>query len=387
MDYPFDPEWLDALPEPIADIYRNLELVLLREIADALVDTLRESDLQKIRALRAHNIPLPKIVKAIATATGKSERAVLKLLENAVEENERYYRQAMSIAKLTAPAVLVDQRAIDAIIKQTANEIGNISRSMGFWTGKITPPSKAFNWAVDNAIVQVDSGAFGYDQAIARAARSLADGGLSVVDYPSGHRDKVDVAVRRAVLTGVGQLNQQYTDKSMELLKTDLVQVTAHRGARNIGLGFRNHESWQGKIYRWREYPRTSKGNYPDFVLTCGLGDVQGIKGANCRHSYFPFVEGVNKPTYSQEDLDKLKATKFTYQGKEYDTYTATQQQRKIERTIRKEKCRLAAATNDADKATYKAKIRALYKEYEDFSNAAGLRQQRERANVNISEG
>lgn len=381
MEYPFSPEWLDALPEPIADIYRNLELTLLEEIADELV-SLSESDIQKIRALRAHRIPLKQIVKAIAKATEKSERAIYRMLKEAAAQNELYYHEAMTVAQLTAPEYIVNKQIVNAIIEQTANEIGNISRSMGFWTGnRLTPASQAFNWAVDNAIVQVDSGGISYSEAIARATRSLADGGLSVVQYPSGHRDAVDVAVRRAVLTGVGQLNQKYTDQSMDLLKTDLVEVSAHRGARNIGKGFRNHESWQGKIYRWSAYPRTSKGNYLDFVTTCGLGEVQGIYGANCRHSYHPFCEGVNRPAYTQEDLDKLKATKFTYQGKEYDTYTATQQQRKIERTIRKEKARLAGATNEADKQASRAKIRRLYQEYTDFSNAAGLREQRERAN------
>lgn len=127
--------------------------------------------------------------------------------------------------------------------------------------------------------------------------------------------------------------------------------------------------------------------DYPDFVESCGYGDVRGILGANCRHNFRPFIEGVMLPTYTQEDLDALKAKKFEYEGKEYDTYTATQKQREIERTIRKEKRRLAAATNDNDRNASKAKIRRLYEYYEDFSEAAGLRMQKDRANVYISEG
>ena len=67
--------------------------------------------------------------------------------------------------------------------------------------------------------------------------------------------DSVDVAVRRAVMTGVNQLNQKYREQSMDYLETDLVEVTAHLGARNTDgpMGWENHAKWQGKVYQWRK--------------------------------------------------------------------------------------------------------------------------------------
>lgn len=98
------------------------------------------------------------------------------------------------------------------------------------------------------------SGAVSYDQAISSAVRELAAGGLKSVSYESGHKLSVDSAVRMCVMTGVNQINQKYREQSMDYLGTDLVEVTAHLGARNMDgpNGWENHAKWQGKVYRWR---------------------------------------------------------------------------------------------------------------------------------------
>ena len=195
------------------------------------------------------------------------------------------------------------------------------------------PPAKAYQWALDSAELQIMSGAISYNQAIAEAIRQLADSGLKTVRYESGHADSLDVAVRRAVMTGVNQLNQKYREQSMDYLGTDLVEVTAHLGARNIDgpMGWENHAAWQGKVYHWKAKPRESKGKYPSFEDACGVGSVTGIGGANCRHSYWPFIEGVSERTYTDAELEAMKPEnrpKIQFEGREYDDYQATQKQR-----------------------------------------------------------
>ena len=268
------------------------------------------------------------------------------------------------------------------------------------------PPARVFQWCCDSALLQIQSGAISYNQAISSAVRQLADSGLVVytdefgnqhlnrVQYEPkngrrrGHVDHFDVAVRRAVVSGVNRLNQRYREQSMDYLNTDLVETTAHLGARNTGFGFVNHESWQGHVFRWKKYPQTSSGDYPDFEESCAPDDVQGIGGANCRHSFFAYVEGVMTPTYTEEQLESMKSEnrpKVVFDGKEYDTYACTQAQRRLEREIRKTKRRKIAAEaaglqEDADAAG--ARLRRLNQEYRDFSKAAGLRTQLERMMV-----
>ena len=394
MRYPFQPDLLDALPEELAELFRSLEITLLDEICSRLklADQLNEGTVQNIKALRSHGIDLEDIEKAIRETTVISQKKLNELLDGVVARNQEYYTELINAAKVTAPTQLVNEQDIMAIRRQTWSAFKNITASMGFLVvhgGRLTmlEPAGAYQWALDNAVMQIQSGAVSYNQAIKYAVKSLADSGIKTVDYESGHVDQIDVAARRAVMTGVNQINQRYAEQSTDYLKTDLVETSAHIGARNTGVGPMNHESWQGQWFRWSEKPRTSDGNYPDFIATTGYGTGEGLGGWNCRHTFTPVVEDVNEPTYSRADLDAMKGEnrKFTFDGKEYDGYTATQEQRKVERTIRKlkrEKAAYNAAGLSEKEQAVSIRLRRLNAKYKAFSKRAGLPEQKERLKV-----
>lgn len=389
---PFSPAVLDALPEELAELFRGLESTLLQEICSRLKlsDQLNEVTVADIKALRSHGIDLADIEKAIADTTGIGREKLDKLLDDVVARNQAYYTELIDIAKVTSPEVLLSAATVDAIRRQAQREYRNITRSMGFLVDNgrtMLTPAKAYQWCLDSALLQIESGAISYNQAISSAVKQLADSGIKTVDYESGHVDQVDVAIRRAVVTGVNSLNQQYAVQSAEYLKTDLVEVSAHLGARNKGIGPANHESWQGGLYRWSDKPRTSKGKYKDFVETTGYGTGPGLGGWNCKHTFSPYIEGVMERTYSDKDLEAMKGENhcFTYDGKEYDGYTASQEQRRIERTIRKlkrEQTAYKAAGLEDEATAVTTKIRRLNAKYKEFSKAAGLPEQRERMRV-----
>ena len=391
MKFPFQPSLLEALPEEIAELFRGLEDTLLADICSRLkTGTAGETTVLDIKALRSHGIDLKEIEKAISETSGISEKKLKKLLEEVVEKNQQYYKEVITLADVTKPETLVNASDIDAIKRQTLQEMRNITRTMAFVVDSgrtILKPQKALTWALDAALLQVQSGAVSYNTAIANAVKQLADSGLRMVDYESGRSDQVDVAARRAVMTGVNQINQKYAEQSTEYLETDLVETSAHIGARNIGNVPENHEMWQGKWYRWSEKPQTSTGEYPDFIETTGYGTGAGLGGWNCRHTFYPVVEGVSEATYSQADLDAMKGEnrKFKFEGQEYDGYTATQEQRSIERTIRKlkreETAYNAAGLRDKELAV-SIRIKRLSAKYKAFSLAAGLPEQRERMKV-----
>lgn len=269
--YPFSPKILDALPEELAELFRGLELKLLEEICSRLklADQLNEVTVQDIRALRAHGIDLEDIKKAIRKTTNTGADKLDKLLDDVVNRNQAYYTEMIDLAHVTTPERLVDQEDIHAIYEQTKSQYHNITQSMGFLVqqGKVMlPPAQAYQWALDSAELQIQSGAISYNQAIYTAVRQLADSGLcvafdkngnpvkNVVKYEKGGIQQLDVCVRRAVMTGVNQLNQKYREQSMDYLGTDLVETTAHLGARNTDgpNGWENHAKWQGKVYQWK---------------------------------------------------------------------------------------------------------------------------------------
>lgn len=234
-----------------------------------IADQLNEVTVQDIRALRSHGIDLKEIKRAIQETTDTGAEKLDALLNDVVARNQKYYTSMIDLAHVTAPERLIDEADIAAIRRQTWGAYKNITGSMGFLVvqgGRLTmlEPAKVYQHCLDSALMQIQSGAVGYTQAISEQVKQLADRGLCVaydkngsplknrVSYESGHIDHLDVAVRRAVMTGVNQLNQKYREQSMDYLETDLVETTAHLGARNIGTGFVNHEGWQGKIYRWK---------------------------------------------------------------------------------------------------------------------------------------
>lgn len=386
--YPFTPELLDALPEELAELFRALELVLLDEICSRLkvADELNEVTVQDIKALRAHGIDLKKIKKAIQKATGISEQKLNKLLDDVVERNQQYYTNVIDLAHITQPETLVSIEDTCAIYQQTKRDLRNITQSMGFLVDAgrtMLPPAKAYQWALDSAALQVQSGAINYNQAIKTAVKELADSGLKVVDYESGHRDHVDVAVRRAVMTGVSQICAKYTEQSSEYLDTPYFEVSAHVGARDKPgpSPWSSHKDWQGRVYSVRV------GDiYPSIYDVCGLGAVDGLEGVNCRHRRFPWVEGVSERTYTNEQLEHIDDDHgCTFDGKDYTAYEATQMQRRIERTVRKlkrEKAAYKAAGLHEDETAVNIRLRRLNAKYKAFSVKAGLPEQPERMRI-----
>ena len=396
MRYPFTPELLDALPEELAELYRNLENTLLEEICSRLKASgeLNEVTVLDIQALRSHGISQQEIEQAIKRTTNIGEKELNKLFDDVVERNQKYYTYLIERSDVTAPKTLLSIEDTYAIYEQTRQTFRNITQSMAFLLDNgrtLLRPASAYQWALDNAVLQIQSGAISYNQAIKSAVKQLADSGIKTAEYESGHMDQIDVAVRRAIMTGINQLCQQYSEQSMDYLETDLVEVSAHIGARNTGTEPENHESWQGKIYRWSAKPKQSSGRYPDFIASTGYGTGPGLGGWNCRHHFYPFVEGVMEPTYSSSDLNAMKGKnrEISFEGRQYDGYTATQKQRQIERTVRKLKREQTAYKAAGLTENYQAvttRIRRLNQEYKAFSEAAGLPLQRERMQVQYPE-
>lgn len=388
MKYPFQPEILDALPEELAELFRALEITLLEEICSRLKasDELNEVTVQDIRALRSHGIDLKDIEKAMRKTTGISETKLNKLFDDVVERNQKYYTDLIDLAHITQPETLVSVEDTWAIYEQTKQTLRNITRSMGFLVDAgrtMLPPAKAYQWALDAATLKVESGAISYGQSIKDAVRELASGGLRVVDYESGHRDHVDVAARRAVMTGVSQLCGKYTEQAAEYLKTPYYEVSAHAGARDVPgqSPWASHKGWQGKVYSTR-----SGDIYPNIYEVCGLGAVDGLEGVNCRHRRNVWVEGVSERTYTDKQLARIDdGLGCTFEGKTYTAYEATQEQRKVERTIRKlkrEKTAYNAAGLTDEEQAVNIKLRRLNAKYKEFSKAARLPEQRERMKV-----
>lgn len=262
----------------------------------------------------------------------------------------------------------------EAVVKQTSDELKNISQSYGFTVMMgnkrvFTPFAEYYQKYVDAAIMDIVSGGFDYNTVIRRVVTQMTNSGLRTVDYASGHSNRTPVAVRRAVLTGLAQVTGKISERNAALLETDHYEVDWHAGARP------DHRVWQGKVY-----------TYKQLQTVCGLGTVTGLHGANCYHDYYPFFPGISERNWSDEWLkeqNRKEAETKEWNGKEYDAYGRTQKQRQMETAMRaqREKVSLLKESGaDQDEITIaRCKYQAQLNEYSRFCKKMGLKEQRER--------
>lgn len=267
------------------------------------------------------------------------------------------------------------QQITEALILQTRSELENITRSLGFYldygNGRkvMTPLAEVYQKYLDAASMDIVTGAFDYNSVLRRVVTQLTNSGLRTIDYASGRSNRVEVATRRAVMTGISQLTGQISDMNAKLLGTNYFEVAWHAGARP------SHAEWQGRVY--------SKG---DLYRICGLGTVTGLLGANCYHEYYPFFPGISERNWTDKWLDeknKEENTPKKFNGKEYTVYEAKQQQRRMEtamRTQREKVDLLKKGGADPDEVMLaRCKYQAQLGEYARFSRKMGLKQERNR--------
>lgn len=158
--------------------------------------------------------------------------------------------------------------------------------------------------------------------------------------YPSGHRDRLDVAIRRSALTGVGQTVRQLSVINANDMDCDLMEITAHAGARP------SHAEWQGQLVSLsgKNAGRKIDGARVYSLREIGYGTGDGFGGWNCRHDWFPFFEGISSRAYSDKRLNELNARDIEYDGKMYTEYEIDQMQRALERDVRDCKRKVSAA-------------------------------------------
>ena len=382
------PEDMEKLPKPLERLMSDLEMNIMAEIVDRIKDTKKITPAINYLVGRVYDIGVDKqrIKDVIDDALIDVNESVDKIYREALRldyarNNDIYKSVGKDIKPYSENKWL--QQLSNTIRGHTKGSIENITKTTGFniiRNGQkiFAPLERYLTESLDKAMMNVTIGSKTYTEAINETVDEMTKSGLRTVDYASGRRDRIDVAVRRAILTGVSQLTSSITEQNMKELDTDYAEVDWHLGARNTGIGFENHQSWQGKVY--------SKSQ---LKTICGFGDMLGLHGINCRHIIFPFIPGISKRKYTDEWLEeqnRKENEKKDYKGKEFDTYEASQRQRLLERTIRKYKQDiklLERAEADKDIITLKrAKLKAVEREYVDFSKAMGLKQQGERLRV-----
>lgn len=360
------PDYLEHAPDEVAKLMQQLEDDILRDVARRIgkMDTVTDPTkwqpwrLSQIRALRK------EIIKLLARYSGKTEEEIRQLLSEAgtiaLEEDDELYRAAgRTPPPVNDSPTLVN--LLNAGYRQTRGTWQNLTATTA------NTVTGQFEAALDRAWLQVSSGAFDYKTAIKRAVDDLARD-MTYVTYPSGHRDTLEVATRRAVLTGVNQTAGKLQMARMEEMDWEFIETTAHPGARP------EHAVWQGKVFHRGGAVTVDGVRYPDFESSTGYGTGPGLCGWNCRHHMHAFFPGLSQRAYTEEQLAQLNARDMEYNGKMYTRYELSQIQRGLERRVRKRKRQyLAEEAAGADTTQAAVKLRAAREQLKQFSHQTGL--------------
>ena len=370
------PDYLDHAPDRLVLLWQQVEDDILRDVARRIskMDTLTPTANWQLWRYEQTEALRQDVVKKLARYTGRSEAEIRRLMQEAATrameaEDEIYYHYGKEPTPFSENATL--QALLNAGYQQTAGTFHNLTATTA------NTVSGQFEAALDRAHLKVSSGAFDYKNAVKSAVDSLADT-MKYVTYPTGHTDTLEVAARRAVLTGVNRTGAKLQVARADEMGVEFFETTAHGGARP------SHAEWQGRQFHRGGAVDYMGKHYPDFEAATGYGTGAGLCGWNCRHTFFAiFPELGAPPAWTQESLEALNARDIKYNGGRYTRYEISQMQRARERTVRKYKRRyLAEDAAGADTTASAVKLRQARQDLADFISATGGRADSARTSV-----
>lgn len=312
--------------------------------------------------LKTYGIKDAKIKKELITRLKLTEAQAEELIDRFSETAylNDYKKMGIDAPVFKENAAL--QQLVNGIKSIVDEDFSNITGTIGFVgpDGKFSELTKAYHKASDYAFKMTSSGAMSYDEAVYGATQNLINKGINVISYESGRITEVGAAVRRNVMSSVGNLTNAISEHNMEELGAEYIEVSAHAACAA------DHEHIQGRRYKYKDFQKINEG------LKRHIGTL------NCGHVWYPVKED-SKPLYTEQELKQMEAENnkgVNYEGKHYTTYEATQKQRQIERTIRKQKRKVEGykLTGNKDEETKsKAKLQQLYSLYNKFSKTCNL--------------
>lgn len=387
------PEYLQDVMDSIEEQASIVDNYLLRHIAERIVGMLEKgnqffmpSTITELKQLMAKGFSLDEIEKILAEVMPDLQKEIRAAFLNAAEEISRQNidiaKKIVDIEELASVAVPileqvgivqsaeelhmtpVEIRKMERAYKRTNGTIKNITKTLAGTSQQV------FIDTCDSAYFKVQAGQ-SPQKAIIESIGEMCSRGIEFVDYESGRRERMEVAIARAVRTGVNQANGEIVMERCGEMGVQYVLTSAHLGARvTQNDDFTNHSWWQGRVFHldWdkeelQEYipefedetgrfdwlekmhdamiekHKDDEFSYPDFITSCGFGKMLGIGGINCRHSFYPFTPGVNIIPERPDEKENAKR------------YALEQKQRSMERAIRKTKRMIegAKATEDRE--------------------------------------
>lgn len=344
-----DPDYIDRAGDMVGAVYGEIETDMLAHLCRLLLDKGAEGLGQ--RGTTALNLlaqsAAPQLMAFIERHREDANRAVLRTVEDALGRSDR-----TDLGRMPRDARDAAGRTLPRQVELTAQGVAEILArdNVDMAQGALS----LWNRCVAEAAAKVNAGTETAERAIHQAVRRMMREGISTVAYRDAETgrqtvvNRIDVAVRRHVRTQIAQDGMRRTLDVCAEAGVRLVEVSSHGGARP------SHARWQGRVYSLDGDVEIGGVRYRDFYRETGYGKVDGLGGANCRHSFGPWVPGTPR-MYSAEPGHPSGLPSD-------EVYRLAQGQRRRERDIRQTKRELAGAQLIADKDASMANIAEVEK-------------------------
>lgn len=312
------PDLLEAAGDSVAAVYNDIEARMLTHLVSSLIsiENLDQQTATELNLLaQTHTAQLRGYLEDEAELISGEVRATAERLLRASDEDD--------LKRVGAGSPMWPQQ-VGATVEGVARILERDNLQM------VEGAKQAFLSASIEAVTRVNTGTMTTERALHAAVRKLERGGIPIITYQNREtgtvtvENKVDVAVRRHIRTQIAQDGARMTLERIERDGIDLVEVSSHEDSRP------SHAAWQGQVYSLRGEIEIDGHRYRDFYEATRYGQVDGLLGANCRHSFGPYRHGAPRAyEQSPEHPSGLSGAEI---------YELEQTQRYLERRIREAK-------------------------------------------------
>lgn len=331
----------------------------------------------------------------LARVTGQNIKEVQTAFERFMSDNMALYKPLYdfrNIPFLPYAENPVAQQIVSHWVKETAGEMINLSRTKalsvvkyGLKNGERVPIGVeslqgAYQSAIDKAVFNVTSGVGDFYSNMRDTIEDLGGSGVRI-DYGNGVTRSIDSIIRQNMLFAVKQMQTDYDNQVGQELGCDGFEVNFSATCRP------SHAFMEGRMFSYNGAKTIDGVTYPD-----GAEALERLNDYNCHHRKMAVILGVSEPRYNAAEIaEKNRKTSevIEYDGKKKTRYEWIQQdQRRLEREIRKQKTTANMAKAAGDKQLVKdcnTRIKALKAKYNDLTGSVGLQKTEERMRVTKS--
>lgn len=399
----FNEERENVLIERLVRRQEKANEQILKEIGKVLgeIGQLTPSEAYTIGQQLKYGESLQKIVRILSEASRLTEVEIYEMLRGEARYNldfSKKYFKARQIDFIPYESNLPLQNLVEEVSLATIGNYRNISNTLGLTfldsnNNKVTKSiTQAYNEIVDNAILNVSTGKQSFQQELERQLKTIGKNGVQSIEYESGRHRRIDSALRMNLQDGLSQLAIAQQEIVGGQFGNDGWEVTVH------SYPAIDHEDIQGHIFYNEEFNKLQDYEYFGDIKDVngriytrdGSNHIRPIGELNCYHVAMAIVVGVDKPRYSQEELDKINQENekgIDFDGKHYTLYEASQLQRKLELEIRRnqETEVIAKASGGSGKQLLedtRYTIDQLFNKYHALSQISGLPTKLERTRL-----